>query len=120
MSMKKLSRIFVALPLSIMLFSSPAMAALVECSARVDRVWAGDGGNIWIFFRGSSLAARIPSTSADAKNIITLATSALLADKWLTVRYDTTLSESALCAGSSSTDYGSINVSGVFLRFSQP
>lgn len=117
MSLKKLSRTLVALPLSVMLFSSPAMAALVECTAKVDRVWAGDGGNIWIFFRGNSLAARIPSTSADAKNILTLATSALLADKSLTVRYDTTLSETALCAGSSSTDYGNINVSGVFLRF---
>ena len=110
--MKMTSR-SLALSLSAALLASPALAATHECGSKINKIFAGDEGHIWLYFQ-SGISARINPTDPDQKNILTLATSALLADKPVIVRYDTTLG-SAVCNPASGADYGYIPVVGLFL-----
>ena len=62
--------------------------AYTECNTSILRVYTGDGGVLWMVF-ADGLAAYTTSTVSptDFKNFLAVLTTALVADKNLTVRF---------------------------------
>jgi hypothetical protein len=60
--------------------------AVTQCTSRVNNIWTGDNGYIWLFLE-NGIAAYTPATDADTKNILAVTTAALLAGKTITIRF---------------------------------
>lgn len=73
--------------------------AVTECTAKVAKIWTGDGGVVWLFF-DNGVNAYTPPADPDTKNILAVATGALLAGKTLTIRFQ---ADSLPCDGSTSS-----------------
>ena len=62
--------------------------AVTDCKTKIDSLYVGDGGDVYIIFEGEG-GARILSTNPDQKNAYSLALAAFMAGKEVKVRYHT-------------------------------
>jgi len=85
--MKTLVSWTVAAGLSV-LCASPGLA-YTECTETVAKIWAGDGGMVWIYYTDGG-AAIIASSDPNREAAISLATTALVTGRQVVVRYNTT------------------------------
>jgi len=60
--------------------------AVTQCQAKVQKIWAGDGGYIWAHLDNGG-AAIISPTDANREAVISLATTALVAGRSVIIRY---------------------------------
>jgi len=60
--------------------------AVTECAGKIIRVWTGDNGYVWLVF-DNGVKAYTPPTDPDTKNILAVATAALLTGKTITIRF---------------------------------
>ena len=67
------------------LFASGSVLAFTECWTKVTSIYSGDNGMIWMIFANGQ-TANISVTSVDAKNILALATTSLVADRHVMLR----------------------------------
>jgi hypothetical protein len=71
----------------ILLAATPTSSfAVTECTAKVAKIWTGDNGVVWLFF-DNGVNAYTPPADPDTKNILAVATGALLAGKTVTIRF---------------------------------
>lgn len=61
-------------------------SATTECTSQVSRIWAGDGGYVWILFSAGGAAAIDPNDPSK-KAALALATTAMATRRTVTVRY---------------------------------
>ncbi|MBW8890983.1 MAG: hypothetical protein JF617_01975 [Burkholderiales bacterium] len=62
-----------------------AASATTECTAKVIRIWAGDGGHVYIFLSGG--AAVLTPSDPNREAALSLAITAMTTNRTLTVRY---------------------------------
>lgn len=82
---RRVARFLIALPVLLLVFQSNSYAT-TECTAKLNSVWTGDDGLVWMQFE-NGLAAYVGATDPGTKNILAMATAALLAEKNLTIRF---------------------------------
>jgi hypothetical protein len=70
--------------------------AFTECTATIGRIYTGDDGYIWMVLDNGMLAYVIP-TDPDTKNILAIATTALVTEKTVTIRLN---ADGIACNGS--------------------
>lgn len=85
--------------------SAPALA-YTECNETVTKIWAGDGGMIWIYYNDGG-AAIITGSDPNREAAISLATTALVTGRQIVVRYN--------ASGVSCTTAGVNDFAGLFL-----
>ncbi|MBW8859006.1 MAG: hypothetical protein JF570_04555 [Caulobacter sp.] len=72
---------------ALMAVAIPGVAsATTECTSQVSRIWAGDGGYVWVFFSAGGAAAINPNDPSK-KAALALATTAMATGRTVTVRY---------------------------------
>lgn len=91
---------------SLFVLGSTAHAS-TDCSVNLSKVWAGDDGHVWMLYTNGGSSYVTPS-DPDTKNILALATMALMGNKTLAVRY---VANSVACASTGRND-----VVGVYLN----
>ncbi len=60
--------------------------AVTQCTGKINNIWTGDNGYIWLVF-DNGINAYTPPTDPDTKNILAVTTAALLAGKTITIRF---------------------------------
>jgi hypothetical protein len=63
-----------------------AASATTECTSQVSKIWAGDGGYVWLLFTAGGAAAINPNDPSK-KAALALATTAMAIGHTVTVRY---------------------------------
>lgn len=97
---------YMYLILSMVLFSSSAQA-YKECTVQIDRLYTGDDGHLWLFFKNGG-AAYIQQDNVNFRNIYSMVLAAHMANRVITVRF---VSDAAVCNQGTRTD-----LQGVFLE----
>lgn len=93
--MKHAAKALVAMTLSMLLYPQHALA-VTQCEVKVQSLFTGDDGSVWIFFTNGGSAA-ITKTDPDFDTTVSFAMSALLASRPVVVRY---AADSVECAAS--------------------
>lgn len=83
--MKTRSFVKIAAAFSVMLCSAPAFA-YTQCQSTVVRVWAGDGGYLWIDLANGG-APVITANDPNREAILSMAITALTGSRQVIVRY---------------------------------
>lgn len=65
--------------------SSPALA-YTQCSTKIRRIWVGDEGHVWLHLATGG-AAVIRPADPDREATLSVATTALIADRPVVIRY---------------------------------
>ncbi|MEM1088666.1 MAG: hypothetical protein AAGH90_13145 [Pseudomonadota bacterium] len=60
--------------------------AYTQCTKKIDRIWTGDDGNVWLHFADDG-GVKILSTDPDKEAILAAAMTALVSDLYMIVRY---------------------------------
>jgi len=68
------------------LCSSPDALAYTQCQSKVQMIWAGDGGYLWLHLTNGGSTMIVPN-DPNREAVLSLATSALLASRQVIVRY---------------------------------
>ena len=71
-----------------MLCSSSQALAYTQCQSKIQMIWAGDGGYLWLHLTNGGSAMIVPNDPS-REAVLSLATSALLASRQVIVRYAT-------------------------------
>jgi len=72
---------------TVFLLGSAGAIAYTECTLNLTRIYAGDNGYVWLYYDNAGSAYVMPN-DPDIKNILALATTALIGSKSIIVRYD--------------------------------
>lgn len=83
------------------LFSGQEALAYTQCQSNVQKIWAGDGGYIWIHLTNGG-STMIAPNDPNREAVISLATSALLASRQIIVRY---AADGVDCASTARSDF---------------
>ena len=83
------------------LFSCQEALAYTQCQSNVQKIWAGDGGYIWLHLTNGGSAV-IANNDPNREAVIALATSALLASHQMIVRY---AADGVDCTSAGRTDF---------------
>jgi len=94
-SLLRISAAFAVMPCS-----SP-VSAYTQCQSAVERIWAGDGGYVWIYFPNGGSAVIGPS-DPNREAVLAMATTALTASRQVIVRY---AADGVNCATAGRTDF---------------
>lgn len=65
--------------------SEPAYA-YTECPALVEKIWAGDGGSIWVHLIGGG-AAMLSANDPNKESVVAMAMTALVSSRRVVIRY---------------------------------
>jgi hypothetical protein len=87
------------------LTSQPAQA-YTQCEANIEKIWAGDGGYIWVHLIGGGAAVLQPG-NPDKDAVISMALTALTSSRKVIVRY---AADNANCA-----EYGRYDFLGMYI-----
>ena len=88
--MKKITKMMTRVTILLCgLSMSQAVWAYTECTIKIDKIYAGDEGNIHLLFKNGGSTYMTPM-DPDLYNILTLSMAAISAQKSITVRYDAT------------------------------
>lgn len=70
---------------AVMLCSSP-VSAYTQCQSAVERIWAGDGGYVWIHLTNGGAPVIAPN-DPNREAVLSMAITALTASRQIIVRY---------------------------------
>ena len=70
----------------IMLCSGQEALAYTQCQSKIQMIWAGDGGYLWLHLTNGGSTMIVPN-DPNREAVLSLATSALLASRQVIVRY---------------------------------
>jgi hypothetical protein len=79
----------------LLLGASATAQALTECTGKVSRVWTGNGGALWVIM-DTGVVWYTTQSNPDTKNILATATTAMVTDRTVTVRF---VADSVPCTG---------------------
>jgi hypothetical protein len=83
--MKQAAKALLAITLSILLYPQHALA-VTQCEIKIQSLFTGDDGSVWIFYTNNGSAA-ITQSDPDFATTVSFAMSALLASRPVVVRY---------------------------------
>ena len=70
----------------VMLCSGQQALAYTQCQSKIQMIWAGDGGYLWLHLTNGGSTMIVPN-DPNREAVLSLATSALLASRQVIVRY---------------------------------
>jgi hypothetical protein len=91
--MSKKTGLFAAFILLVGAFTTAE--AQTECTGKVTRIWTGNGGTLWVIMDSGVVWYTLQS-NLDTKNILATATTAMVTDRSVTVRF---VADAAPCTG---------------------
>lgn len=84
--MKCLGKLFIAAGvIAVAQYSQPALA-YTQCQSGVAKIWAGDGGTLWIHLTNGG-AAVVSSADPNRETVTAMALSALVGSRQVIIRY---------------------------------